>query len=150
MQILIKCVKHETAKKIHRITFNSGTNIISHVWTRVENLKQSRIQVRNDSPHALTGCWPVWFYTDKVSLKILKRTTPLAEVHLRFDCFGGGVLLDPSDFFFEADFRPVSFSSGSYRALLRNRAAAPLSRRAAFFFSVISFTLFMHILILSW
>lgn len=100
-------------------------------------------------------CRSVWFLY-RLDLMVLffyflKESTP-AAFHLRFESLDGGVSRASSDFFLEADFLLASFcfSSGSYRALLTNRAAAPLSRRAAFFFSVISFTLFMHILILSW
>lgn len=92
-------------------------------------------------------CRSAWFFFYRNNLN-LKESTP--AFHLRFESFDGGVSRASSDFFFEADFLLASFSSGSYRAPLTNRAAAPLSRRAAFFFSVISLTLFMHILILSW
>lgn len=60
----------------------------------------------------------------------------------RFDCVVSDVV--SAAFFLEA------LSLGSYIAFLRKRAAAPLSRRAAFFLSVISFTLFMYVLIRSW
>lgn len=70
--------------------------------------------------------------------------------YLRLKTLDGGVLSAASAAFFDLIFFLESFSSGSYSAFLTKREAAPLSKRAAFFLSVSSFTLFMHDLMRSW